>query len=259
MNCMLRYTMAVFVSLFFTVHQTSFAREADSPQIDFQSALDLFEARSYQEAKASFEALKQKLNSPQVAPDSLAALCAFYEMECLRKLGDFVSLAAAFSQFDKSSLTRKSQLQQLEIYQLCELARLADWTALDAKASSLSENKSAPFLRAQIAYFHGLAHEGLARIPEAIMAYQTALTADAAASDDITRLASLRLLTIYQADPEVQAALKNYGTPFQNESSQGTRDLREAGALAKLFLTSLGGNAPLPSVFEEFLVHAPAE
>jgi len=228
-------------------------------QIDFQSALDLFEARSYQEAKANFVALKGKIQLSKSPTDHLSSLCGFYEMECLRKLGDYDGLAAASRNFDKSRLTRNSQLLQIEIHQLCELVRLEDWQALDGKIPSFSDKNPPASLQAQIAYYHGIALEGLARIPAAIMAYQTALTADAAASDEIARLATLRLLAIYHADPEVQEALKNFGTPFQDESSQGTRDLREAGALARLFLLSLGGNALLPPVFEEFLAHAPTE
>lgn len=223
-------------------------------QIDLEASINLYEARKYQEAKIGFIAVQQK--SP---PGDVLTLAAFYEMECLRKLGDLAGLSAALEKFDKSSLTRSSQLRQVEIYQLWELVRMKNWPALDAKALSFSKKPLPTSQRAQIAYCHGLALEGLARIPAAIMAYQTALTADAATSEDIARLATLRLLAIYQADPEVQAALKNFGTPFQDESSQGARDLREAGALTKLFRLSTGGGAALPVEFEEFLTHAPVD
>ncbi len=214
-----------------------------------------FEARRYQEALAAIMMLKQKPIDP-----SLAALASFYQLECLRKLGDFTALAEALKTFEPSMLSRRSQRQEVRLYQLCELARRENWQVLDARATSLADENLSQSQQAQTAYFHGLALEGLGRIPAAMMAYQTTLTADAAASEDIVRLATLRLLALYHEDPDVQVTLKNLGTPFAEPSSSlGARSLREAGALAAFFRLSSGGSGALPEEFEVYLGHALGE
>ena len=80
---------------------------------EFAAALDLYQGRRYREAKAAFLILKTA-----TPPDGGTAVpAAFYEMECLRKLGDLDGLAEAGRGFVKDPALGTRRLRQLEIDQ----------------------------------------------------------------------------------------------------------------------------------------------
>ncbi len=220
---------------------------------EFTEAMDLFQARKYEEAKQKFIAVKDRFKPVYAVENSHAALAAFYELEGLRKLGDLDGLAAALQQFDKSPLTRDTQLRQLELYVLWDAVRAKDWATLEGLARERAKTRLPGDQRAQVAYLHGLALEGLARPDEALFAYQTAITADAGASEDVARQAALRLLAILNQHPEVQKAIQAWDTPQQNKNSAGYTKLIEASAIARMFEQSLGAGAPLPVEFKGLL------
>jgi len=93
----------------------------------------------------------------------------------------------------------------------------------------------------------------LNRPQDALFAYQTAMTADAGASEEIARQAALRVLAIHKASPDVQAAIRVWGTPEENKNGRGYADLAEAAAVADLFEMSLGAGTPLPAGYRMFL------
>jgi tetratricopeptide (TPR) repeat protein len=218
--------------------------------MEFVLAMDLYQARKYAEAREKFTAIKESFKSRATAPDNPSTLAGFYEMECFRKLGDLDALAAASRAFVKTPLTRKHQLRQLDLYPLWLLVRDKDWPRLEAAAQNLTAGRLPGDQRAQVAYCHALALDALGRTGEAIAAYQTAITADAGGSEEITRQAVLRILQIHRSDADVQAAMKN---PPGDENPAARRHLAEAAALAALFELSLGGDTPLPAEFRVFL------
>ena len=226
---------------------------------EFSEAMDLYQARKYQEAREKFAAVKERFKPVYAVENSHAALAAFYELECLRKLGDLEGLAAALQQFDKSPLTRDTQLRQLELYVMWDAVRAKDWATLEGLARERAKTRLPDDQRAQVAYLHGLALEGLERPQEALFAYQTAVTADAGASEEITRQAALRVLAILNADPDVQRAIQVWGTPKENKNSAGYTKLVEASAVARMFGQSLGVGAPLPDEFKELLKYEPKD
>lgn len=213
---------------------------------EFTEAMDYLQARKYQEAKERFVQIKERFQPIYALENSYAALSAFYEMEILRKLGDLEGLSSLFQQFDKSPITRDTQLRQLELYVLWDAARAKDWTGLDSLARERAKSRMPGDQRAQVAYLHGLALEGLDRKEEALFAYNTAMTADSGASEDIARQSALRVLTILNENPEVQQAIKVWGTKQENKNSAGYSKLTEAASLARLFEQSLGAGASLP-------------
>jgi len=221
--------------------------------LEFALAMDLYQARRYLEARQKFTALKESLESVTTAPNHPSTLAGFYEMECFRRLGDLDALAAASRNFVKTSLTRKHQLRQLELYQLWLLVRDKDWLRLEAAAKKPTAKYLPGDQRAQIAYCHALALEAMGRTGEAIAAYQTAITADAGGSEEITRQAVLRILQIHRSDADVQAAMKRWNTLSGDENPAARRNLAEAVALATLFELALGGDAKLPAEFRVFL------
>ena len=224
---------------------------------EYVAALDLYQARKYEEAKAAFAAVKERFKSIAQLENSPAALAAFYEMECLRRLGDLEGLNAALGKFIKDPLSRETQLRQLELYVLWDAVRTKSWDRLDILAKERATTKLPGDQRAQVAYCHGLALEGLNRPEEALTAFMTAMTADAAATEEIAREAALRVLAIHKADPDVQQAIKVWGTKDESKNSRGYTHLSEAGAVASLYEMTLGAGKPLPNEFKSFLKYKP--
>jgi len=220
---------------------------------EFSQAMDLYQGRKYKEAKEQFIALKERYKPIQQMENSHSALAAYYEFECLRKLGDLEGLAAALQKFIKDPLTRETQLRQLELYVLWDAVRSKSWERLDILCKERMKSRLPGDQRAQVAYCHGLALEGLKRPEDALFAYNTAMTADSGASEEITRQAALRVLTIHQEDPEVQNAIKVWGTVDENKSGRGYLNLTEAAAVAALFELTLGAGTPLPAGLKPLL------
>lgn len=209
------------------------------------AAIDLFQGRRYQEAKTAFAAIRENYQPVITLPGNPATLAAFYRLECLRKLGDLEGLAEALRKFDKDPLVRENQLRQLEIYLFWDAVRTKNWPRLIALAKDREKQRLPGYQRVQIAWCHALALEATGEIREALDAYNTALTADAGASEEIARNAALAILRIHLADPAVKEALKQPGS--QNPL------LLEARAVASLFELSLGAGDPLPENFRVFL------
>ena len=203
---------------------------------EFAVALDLYQGRKYREARAAFALL-----------GTAHPLAAFYQMECFRKLGDLDGMAAAV--VVKDPALGADRLRQLELAALWEAVRTRNWPQVGELAQARAQQVLPGDQRAQIEYCHGLACENLARPDAALLAYNTALTADAGASEEIARAAALGVLRIHLADPEVQAALAD---PVPNDDPGHFR-LREAAAVAGLFELSLGAGTPLPAAFKELL------
>lgn len=219
----------------------------------YSAAMDLFQGRKYAEAKAKFIAIKERFKPIQTLENSPVALAAFYEMECLRKLGDLEGLVVALQNFPKGTLNRETQLRQLELYVLWDAVRTKSWERLDALAKERVNTRLPGDQRAQVAYCHGLALEGLNRPEEALPAYQTAIIGDSGGSEEIARQAALRILAIHKANPEVQDAIKLQSAGSGKENRKGQAGLMEAAAIAGLFELSLGAGTPLPAEFKPFL------
>lgn len=219
---------------------------------EFSQAVELYQSRRYEEARAAFASVREHYRPVASVPDNPSTRAAFHEMECLRRLGDLDALHKALAAFDPTPLTRPVQIRQVGIYALWEALRVKDWQALDRLAQAYQGIPLPGDQRAQVAYCHGLALEGLGRTEDALDAHQTALTADAGATEEIARQAALRILAIHLADPEVKLALAGQPAP------RGKSRLAEAAAVASLFVKSLGGGAPLPAEFQVLLETAAA-
>lgn len=219
---------------------------------DYTAAMDFYQAKKYLEAKLLFSAVKEQQVPVKSLEDSYATLAAFYEMECLRQAGDLDGLAAALQKFNYGPLTREYQLRQLELYVLWDAVRTRSWERLLSLAREWLKLRLPGEQRAQVAYCYGLALEGLLRTDKALLAFNTALTADAGASEVVTRLAALRILAIYHKDAEVQAAIASHGQTEAEAPSSGRIKLSEAVAVARIFEMTQGSGSPLPAEFREF-------
>ena len=220
---------------------------------EFDAAIDLYEGRKYREALAAFTELQARHQASTPADADAAVLAGFYRLECLRKAGDLEGLAKAMKSVRKDPSLGARRLGQLEINALWDAVRTRSWDRIEALAEPLSRQFLPGDQRAQVAYCQGLAFENTGRRSEALQSYHHAMTADAGASEEITRDAALHVLGIHRADPEVQAALSASGTAGEDRNSAGFRSLKEAAAVARLFEMSLGAEAPLPAECKEFL------
>jgi len=217
----------------------------------FSAAFDLYQGRKYVEAQSAFEAITKL---PKAAPETVK-LAAFYKMECQRKLGDLDGLAKALATFVRDPSLGGNRLRQLEIDALWDAVRTKSWEKLDLLAKARLHERLPGDQRAQVSFCQGLAHENLGRPLEALNAFDTAMTADAGASEEIARQAALGVLRIHLADAEVKAALTGDGPPDANRENPGLSRLKEAAAVAFLFELTLGAGTPLPEEFREFLKH----
>lgn len=226
---------------------------------DYLEALDLFEARKYAEAKDAFAAVYKRYGRAYPGiPNNPGVMAGFYELECLRKLMDLEGLRVALQSYKKDGLTNKVALQQLEVYVLWDAIR----ANLNQEAIKIAENYKGKRLpghqRAQIAYCHGRALEGLKRPPhEILLAYQTALTADAGNSEIIARDAALRSLAILDKDQEMKDAIRTFDESDGQEMIRGFTKAMEAAGLCQMFQIQLGAGEPLPAKYRYFLKYTP--
>lgn len=226
---------------------------------DFSNALTLFKQQKFDEARAKFAEVRKKYQPIEELIDNPSTLAAFYECECLRILGDLDGLAKAQEGIDKSVLTRETQLRQFELYSMWDAMRAKSWDRLDAICQSRLKENLPGGQRAQVGYCLGVALEARNRPLEAIRAYNIAMTADAGASRDLVKKAVESSLRLYKKDPEVIIAMELWGTKNEKKGSNGYSRLVEAGGLANLYLTSLGGGVALPNDVKDMVKYKPEE
>lgn len=216
----------------------------------YNEATELYQARKYEEARSKFAAVRETYIKLRTLPDNHSSLAAFFEMECLRKLGLLDELAKAQEGFlpdDRNSLTREFQLNQLELYTMWDAVRTKDWPRLELICNERLALNMPGYQRAQVGYCLGLALEGQERPIEAIDAYNIAMTADTGASEVITQLAAANSIRLYAADPEVRKAMRLFGTPDEKPNSLGAQRLSEGASLAALYELTLGNGVALPA------------
>jgi hypothetical protein len=218
-----------------------------------REAMNFYRARRFPEALAGFVKVREQFKPIDVLEDNPSTLAGFYQMECLRQMGDLEGLAGARRSFVKEPLTRAYQLRQLELDEVWESVHSRNWDRVETLAKERATVRLPGDQRAQVAYCQGLALEGLNRPEEALSAYDVAMIADAGASEEIARQAALRVLAIHLADPEVQAAMKLRDAGNADKTSPGWLKLTDAAGVARLFQLSLGAGTPLPTEFAEFL------
>lgn len=219
---------------------------------DYAEANDLYESRKYEEAREKFAEIKDKYRPLASLPDNFHTLAAFYEMECLRHLGNYEGLAEMLKGFIKTPLTRDHQLRQLDLYVMWEAVRVQEWDRVLLISSQRDAEALPGYQRAQVAFCKGLALDNLDRGREAVIEYSVAMTADSGASEIITQQSAMKALSVYHRDPEVQVAIQNWGTEDENKNSPGFTRLTEAAALAKLYGKFLSLSKALPTELKAF-------
>lgn len=225
----------------------------------FSEALHQYHARDYRAALASFAKIAEDYQAVRMLPDNPSSRAAFYEMECLRQLGEYSRLSQRLGAFNRSGITREYELRQLELNLLWEAVGSEAWDRLEILVRQRADTRLPGYQRAQVAFCEALVHEKNDRQGQALNAYNVAMTADSGASEVLTRNSALAILRILQDDPEVKIARDLWGTPRERPNSAGYAKLLEAGAVARMFQAHLGSGAPLPAAFEDLIQYESKE
>ncbi len=223
----------------------------------YRDAMELYQARKYAEAKELFVQSKTAYKPLAALPNNYSTLGAFYELECMRRLGDLEGLSKALEGFRKEGLTREHHLRQLEIYVFWDAVRTKSWERLVALGKERLQEKLPSYQRVQVAFCVAQAYEALKNESAALNTYNIAMLADAGATEEITEQSAQAIMRIHLANPSVQLAMKLWGTPDENKSSSGYLHLQEAGAIAALYQFTLGGGKALPNQFNILLKYKP--
>jgi hypothetical protein len=223
----------------------------------YRYARDLYQARRFDDARKEFARIRDALKAIRDLPNNHGTLSGFYELECLRQLGDLEGLKKALDAFHPKALTRKDHLRQIDLYKLWDAVNTKSWQRLDLMCQDRRKKPMPGYQRVQVAYCHGLALEGLEKPVKALNAYATTIVSDYGASQELVRKAALNSLRIYSNDEQVQLAMRLVGTEDENKNSTGHFRMLEAGALAKTYKTILGAGKGLPTEYKKFLKYAP--
>lgn len=223
----------------------------------YREAMELYQARKYAEAKPLFVQVKEMYKPTAALDNNYSTLAGFYELECLRRLADWEGLSKAVEVFRKDGLMREHHLKQLEIYVFWDALRTKSWQRLVSLGEARLQEKLPAYQRAQVAFCVANAYEALKQSSKALNAYNTAMVADLGATEEIAEQSAIAIMRIHQASPEVQLAIKLWGTPDENKNSTGYLHLQEAASVAHLYNLTLGGGKKLPSIFVPLLKFKP--
>ena len=223
---------------------------------EFTEAMELYKSRNYKDAAVKFAETEATYSNVDKMLGNPSTLAGFYQLECYRRMGDLDALEAEIKTFTPDNLINTNHKLQYEMYSVFwDTVRTKGWTRLNSIASDEKwlDRKLPGDLRAQIAYCHGLALEGINKPTEALISYNTAFIADFSASEGIAKKATLNCLRILLADKDVQTAMKLYPTDDYSDDSNGAALIREATGLLKLWDKVLGSGEKVPDKYKVFL------
>ncbi len=219
---------------------------------EFAEALLLYKSRNYGEARAQFAACSKRYKKFDEVPGNYSTLAKFYEMECARKMNDLVALGNMMEKFIATPLLNKDHQLQLEVNGIFwEAVQNKSWERLLSVANDPKwfERKLPGGIRTQVAYCTGLSYEGTQDPVKALTAYNTAFTADFAASEIIAKKAALACFRILKNHEDTKLAISLQGSDDYNEQLPGVFFLKEGGALLTLWEKSLGGGEKVPTEY----------
>lgn len=226
---------------------------------EYAAAMDLYEAGKFEDAKAQFADYKNKSKVVLNLPGNYHVLSAYYELECLRNMGEYKALTEALADFPKAQLTREHQLRQLELYVLWDAVRAGNWERVFLLAQERETQKMPDYQIVQVQYCKGLALQNLNRPAEAMLAYNAVMTADAATSELLVSKAALNLLEIYSKDEGVKTAIADWGTELEKKGSVGYNMLLEAGNLARLYANFFNSIKEMPVEYKKLMDYKDVE
>ena len=217
------------------------------------TAIQQFRGREYRTAMQGFARVAADYQAVRPLANNPSTRAAYFEIECLRLLGEYEQMSEKLGALNQSSLTRENELRQLELNLLWEAVGRGAWDRLEGLVNERTGTRMPGNQRAQVAYCAGVVHEQKGETEEAMIAYNEAMIVDAAASEVVARMAAVGILRILDSDSEVRAARDAWGTENQRPNSDGHAKLLEAGAVARIYDSFVGAGAPLPDAYKPYL------
>ncbi len=227
---------------------------------EFTEALELYKSRNYKDAASKFAEVEKAYNKIDEIPGNPSTLAGFYELECYRRLEDLEALNTKIAKYSPENLLQEYHKLQYEMYGVFwDAVRTKSWSRLDSIVSDdkWRKRKLPGSLRAQIAYCHGLALEGMERPTDALIAYNNAFVADFSASEELSRKSAENCLRILLNHKDVQTAMKLYPTEDYSDDSNGAQLIKEGTALLTLWEKVLGAGEKVPEKYKVFLKFPP--
>ena len=151
------------------------------------------------------------------------------------------------------ALTREHHIRQMDLYVMWDAVHAESWDRVLAVSTEREAQKIPDYQLVQARYCKGLALQKLNRMEEAMVAYNAAITTEAAVSSELVVKATLNLLDIYSKDEEVKTAMADWKSEREKKGSPGYNRLLEAGALARFYNKLLGVSKPLSPEHKKFL------
>jgi tetratricopeptide (TPR) repeat protein len=219
----------------------------------FVSAMQQYRAREYRAAADSFAKVAADFQVVRPLPNNPSSRAAFFEIECLRLLGEYGKMAEKLGDFNKSGISRENEVRQLELNLMWDAVGRKAWDQLGHLVDQHSNTRMPGNQRVQVAYCKGLVLENKGESKNAIDAYNEAIIIDAAASEVVARMAALAILRIHDSDPDVKIAREMWGSEDFKRSLPGYAKLLEAGAVARIYETFISAGAPLPDQYTVYL------
>lgn len=222
-------------------------------------AIEQFRGRDYRTALGTFSKVAADYAVVRPLPNNPSSRAAFFEIECLRLLGDYAKMSEKLGAFNKSGISRENELRQLELNMMWEAVGSEAWDRLESLVREKADTRMPGNQRAQVAYCAGLVHEKKGETKEAIRAYNEAMIVDAAASEVVARMAAIGILRLLDADDEVKTAREAWGTDGARPNTPGHAKLLEAGAVARIYESFVGAGAPLPDQYKPYIEYKAPE
>jgi len=225
----------------------------------WREAYEQYRNANYKEALEGFAKVKQEQQATAALQNNYVTLARFYELECMRRLGDYAGLKAGLEKIDVRLLGEGTGFtRQLEILQVFSALGSKEYPRLIKLGEKLLTNENFnPSQRVAVNYCLGVAYQETKDINNALNHLAFVLSGDGGSSRVMMKDAILRMLDIYDQHPEVQSMLKLAGTEDQPPvNSLPDIMTKEAGNLARSYKEVFFRGEELPEKYAKYLKYA---
>ncbi len=213
------------------------------PQI-FSDALALYKKGKFEKARQKFEKCKEEHAAYQEFTGNYSTLAGYYEIECMRRLGDLEGMDRLLNLFNPEALDNENYLTQIEIYSFWTALSRGSWKRVLRLADAWKRKLIPPSQRTQIRYCRALAIAELYPSQQALEALYIVIAGSVYTEPELIEKAFVMALEIL---------LRNVRIPTSSQSQPYSEPLQEAIALAHVWNDSLGRSQDLPKRYQKLL------
>ena len=218
----------------------------------FAKALALFNNYRFQDAYDLFTDCKMKYKPYDALDGNYSTIAGFYELECVRRLGDLARLDQLLNDFRPAPLLDENHLTQLAIYPFWHAVHTASWERLLTLAPQWENKKLPGTQRAQIAFCHALALEALGEREGALLKFHEALAVSDLKEQNLISKACAKIIFLITEQKEVLEYLK-LPLDTRSQSSRLYHEVLAASSVAKLWSQLSHSGSSFPSEYQPLL------